>query len=153
MISRHRSCFVNQREFSDSVRQEVALLKQQRHESPFMYMLSGAYKYPELMDEILDPTRCHATGVLSNSGDPTKLFHTRFPTEGRKMRCGNLTLESWTGVPPLRHNTRVAVSLLTYRRQLTVCMRCEPRHFSTEHTSELLDRYVARITGKFDGES
>ena len=132
-------------EFLAGIRHEMAQLKRDRHESPFLNMISGARLHEEMLDNLLRDDLCLATGTLSNTGDPTKQFLCRLPEEKGRIRCGDLRLDSIGGTPPLRPNTHVAVSLFTYRRELRVCMRCDPKYFSVAASRELLRRYMARL--------
>jgi hypothetical protein len=132
-------------EFLDGVRREMAQVKRERRDSPFLNMISGARVHEEMLDNLLRDDLCLATGTLSNTGDPTKQFLSRLPDEGGRICCGGLRLESIGGTPPLRPNTRVAVSLFTYKRELTICMRCDPNYFSVATSRELLERYRANL--------
>ena len=85
------------------------------------------------------------TAILSNTGDPTKQFYAQLPKEGQVLRCGNLLLEDVAGVPPLRPGTSVTISIFTYRRELKICMRCDPNQFSEQDTQQLLDTYIDKI--------
>ncbi|GAF81567.1 unnamed protein product [marine sediment metagenome] len=142
-----RTCEEMDREldFVHGIGREMAELKFNRRESPFLNMISGARVHAELLDNLLRDDLCLSTGTLSNTGDPTKLFLTRLPIEQGVVQCGELRLESIGGAPPLRPNTRVAVSLFTYRRELRICMRCAPGSFSEPAARKLLNQYVSRF--------
>ncbi|PHS10651.1 MAG: hypothetical protein COA78_11130, partial [Blastopirellula sp.] len=153
VITREISQIEHDKKFSDSLQQELSSLKATRHCSSLISTLFGKAIDPEMFQNSLDPSRGNVTGVFANIGDPTKLFYTRFPNQGGKIRCGNLTLESCLGVPPVREGTRVSVCLYNYRRELTICMRCEPNYFSAEDTNLLLDLFVAKIRSDIDDKS
>lgn len=136
---------LNEPDFLDGVRREMAQVKRDRRDSPFLNMISGARVHEEMLDNLLRDDLCLATGTLSNTGDPTKQFLVRLPDEKGRIRCGDLRLDSIGGTPPLRPNTRVAVSLFTYRRELSVCMRCDPNYFTLTQSREILRRYMADL--------
>jgi hypothetical protein len=122
---------------------EVLNIKHNRDKILFMHLLAGAqHFYPRTLKASLFVKRSLATAILSNTGDPTRQFHVEFPRENGLIRCGNLTLEDISGVPPMRPGTRATISVFTYRRVLKICMRCDPNQFSESETGELLDLFV-----------
>lgn len=128
-----------------SLREEMLMLKRDRHHSRFMNILAGGQRFPFLLRAALFGNRCLATAVLSNTGDPTRRFLVDLPRENGAIRCGNLRLEDVSGVPPMRARTRATISIFTYRRVLKICMRCNPYLFAPEDTQALLDAYVDRV--------
>jgi hypothetical protein len=145
VVSREAADLDEQPSFLAGLRQEMSRLKAERHESPFLNMISGARLHTELLEHLLDDGRCLATGTLSNTGDPTKHFLSRLPVERGVLRCGGLQLDSIGGTPPLRPNTNVTVSLFSYRRELRICLRCSSRSFSAAATQALLGQFVDRL--------
>jgi hypothetical protein len=132
--------------FRRQLAQELLQFKAARRKIPFMHMMAGGqYFYPKMLKLSLKIKRSLATAILSNTGDPTRQFYVEFPREDGRVRCGNLLLEDVSGVPPLRPGTNVTVSIFTYRRELKICMRCDPNQFSAADTRLLLDRYAANL--------
>jgi hypothetical protein len=128
-----------------SIRDETAQIKNQRLGTRFVDMLAAALRVRPLLRAALSGRRCLSTAVLSNVGDPTRRFTARLPRCKGRVVAGNLVLEGITGVPPLRPKTRAAIIIITYRRQLTVSMRCDPYLFRPEDTRERLSIYVDRL--------
>ena len=132
--------------FRKRLSNELLQLKHHRKEIRFMHMLAGGhYFYPRILKMSLDLKRNLATAILSNTGDPTKQFYSQFPREGGVVCCGNLKLEDVSGVPPIRPGTSTTVSIFTYRRELKICLRCDPNKFSEADARQLLDLYVQNI--------
>jgi len=128
-----------------SIRDETSQIKNQRLGTRFVDMLAAALSVRGLLRVALSGRRCLSTAVLSNVGDPTRRFTARLPRDKGRVVAGNLVLERITGVPPLRPKTRAAIIIITYRRQLTVSMRCDPYLFRPEDTREQLAIYVERL--------
>ncbi len=124
---------------------ETLLLKHQRHRTHFMNLVVGSRKYPRILKAILFRNHCMATAVLSNTGDPTKRFLVDLPRENGLVRCGNLLLTDFIGVPPIRIKTGATISVFTYRRVLKICLRCDPHFFNLEQTQLLLNQYVDQL--------
>ncbi|RMF38433.1 MAG: chromosome condensation protein [Planctomycetota bacterium] len=130
---------------ADFVRQEMTRLKTERYFTGFAKLMVMARWNPKMAKLILRSPKCFASAIVSNTGDPTKSFYAALPRVGGRVQCGNLTLESVSGVPPLRKKSRVTISIFTYLRELKICMRCSPHHFSAAGTQQLLDAFVARL--------
>jgi hypothetical protein len=88
--------------------------------------------------------------VLSNTADPSRRFTGRFPRQAGRICCGNLVLEDITGIPPLRPKTRASFAISQYDRRLTLCLRCDPRHFRLSDTAELLQMYSQQLRQSAD---
>ena len=137
--------------FRQQLASELLNVKTNRHKVRFMHMMAGGhYFYPRLLKISLDWKRNLATAILSNTGDPTKQFHAELPREAGAIRCGNLLLEDISGVPPLRPGTNATVSIFTYRRNLKICLRCDPNQFNVDQTKSLLDMYIENIVSEID---
>lgn len=153
-IRRSRKQLQDKENFRKELANELLHLKASRHKIRFMHMIAGGhYFYPWTMKASLNLKKNLATTILSNTGDPTKQFHVDFPREDGKLRCGNLLLDDISGVPPLRPGTNATISIFTYRRNLKICMRCDPNQFSDLDTRRLLNLYVENIAGDLEFES
>jgi hypothetical protein len=84
-------------------------------------------------------SRCLASAIYTNPGDPTKRFTARFPRRAGTVVCGDLVLDQFCGSPPLRPKTHVALVTSAFRRKLTVCVRCDPRLFDAASAQQFLD--------------
>lgn len=124
---------------------ETALIKKERRGLLFGDMLGGAMQFRWLLPLMASSKRCLATAVLSNAGDPSKRFIAKLPRSKGRIVAGNLVLENITGVPPLRINTHVSISIITYMRKLEICLRCCPRMFSAADARRLCDMYTQSI--------
>lgn len=132
------------------LREEMTYVKQTRHTSRFTNMIVGSIKYPRLARLLLRSPKCLATATLSNTGDPSRRFHVEFPKQDRNLRCGNIVLTEFGGVPPMRHQTRATTSIFTYGRGLKICMRCDPHLFRPCDTRALLETYADELQGVVD---
>lgn len=127
------------------IRHETALIKHERRGTRFVDMVAAALSIRGLLPLALSSSYCMATAVLSNVGDPARRWTARLPRDNGRVVAGNLVMEDLTGVPPLRPNTRATVSAFTYRRGLTISLRCDPCRFRPEDTRELLTQYANRL--------
>lgn len=144
-IRRPERTIRDHKKLADSLRVETTMLKNNRHNTSFMNMLAGSYRYQKTMDFILRG-KSLATAVMSNTGDPTRHFNVQFPKDKGVVRCGDLMLETISGTPPMRKNTRLTISAFTYRRVLKICLRCDPHYFSDADAQAFLDIYVDKLT-------
>jgi hypothetical protein len=128
-----------------SIRNETALIKDQRSGTAFMDTIFAASGTRWLLPFLLSRNLCLATAVLSNAGDPSRRFTAQFPRRSGRVVCGDLVLEEISGVPPLRPKTRAAFSVSQYQRRLSISLRCTPHLFRSEDTALLLGLYVERL--------
>lgn len=133
-----QSLLKNTEAFRDLIRNEMIRIKNTRHTCTFTNMIVGFVRFPRVMRFVVKFPKSLATATLSNTGDPSRRFHVDFPKDGDRVRCGNLRLTGFSGVPPMRANTRATTSVFTYRRGLKVCMRCDPTRLTEEDTKSIL---------------
>ena len=128
-----------------TIRDETLRIKHEKRGKLFIDAVMASTYIPGLLRFLLNRERCLATLILSNVGDPTRRFLSRFPRQRGKILCGNLRLERVAGVPPLRHQSRATVSIVTYGRELAIHMRCDSRTMSRADARAFLRMYVARL--------
>ncbi len=124
---------------------ETALIKQERRGILFGDTLGGAMQFRWLLPFMASGKRCLATAVLSNAGDPSKRFIAKLPRSKGRIVAGDLVLENIIGVPPIRINTHVTISVISYMRKLEICLRCCPRKFSASDAQRLSAMYTKSI--------
>lgn len=145
-VRRTKAQVQDKKKFRNDLGNELRHIKHSRHKIRFMHMLvGGQHLYPKLMKATLNWKRSMATAILSNTGDPTRQFYTDFPRNKGVVQVGNLSLEGISGVPPLRPGTNATVSIFTYRRELKICLRCDPNQFSEQDTGSLLNAFVENL--------
>ncbi len=124
---------------------ETTRIKNERRGLAFGDTLSGAIRYRWMLPWMVSGRRCQATAVLSNAGDPTKRFTAKLPRNKGRIVAGNLILDDFIGVPPLRIKTHVTISIITYLRKLSICVRCCPMLFSIHDARRLSEMYTQAI--------
>ena len=135
----------NPKQLLRSVRDETLQIKREQRGKRFIDAIMLGFYIPGLIKYLLGRNRCLSTVILSNVGDPSRRFLARFPREQGKVICGNLRLESISGVPPLRPLSRATVSIVTYGREFAINVRCDPMTMSLEDANAFLDLFVERL--------
>lgn len=133
-----------------ALKEETSRVRNRQAARRFVDTIAAAAAYPGLLSVVAKMPRTLATVIFSNLGDPTRRFTTRFPRQDGRLLCGNLRLESVTGVPPLRPRTRAALLVLSYNDYLTINLRCDPHRFSSQDTDALLLLFGSRLQGILD---
>lgn len=152
-LARKGSATVSWEELVRGINRDTVLIKHRRLGTRFVDTVAAVSAVPHLLPRLLRSRRPMATAVLSNTGDPSRRFLAKFPRHRRRAVCGNVVLEEMDGTPPLRRGTRATISIFSYRRMLTVSLRCDPYSFSADDTEELLSQYVAQIGGPVEESS
>lgn len=127
------------------VRNETELVRKYGLGHFFLGNIALVQTVPGLLNWLLSGERCFATTILSNFGNVTRQMGFEFPDEEGRLVVGNARLESWRVAAPVRHLTRTSFAALTYAGRLTICLRCDPRYYSSGAARELLAYYVERI--------
>lgn len=110
-------------------------------------------KFPFCLRLMSSPRKCHASVVLSNLGDPTRRFYKKHPRQNGKLVYGDLTLEHFFGIPPLRPLTQVVILLSFCHGQLTISLRTDSRWFRPEESSQLLSRFQENVLRSLESQS
>jgi hypothetical protein len=129
----------------DRIREETRQIKNGNRQRSFLNALTTAMNLPFVLEHMLQRNVCLATSVFSNAGDPSRRFTCQLPKRRGKVSCDEFTLESITGVPPLRRMTHCTMSSSIYGRKLTFSMRCTPQHFSQQESAKLLNLYCEQL--------
>jgi NRPS condensation-like uncharacterized protein len=132
-------------ELIKSVRDEVMEIKHSQSGRRFIDAIMAAKRIPGLLPLLLSRTRCISTITVSNVGDPTKRFLATFPRKNGRIVCGDVTLERWQGVSPLRPHTHAAVCILSFYRELVINVRCDPNRMTNDDARKFLVAYVQQL--------
>jgi len=127
------------------VRNETELVRKYGLGHFFLGNIVLVQSVPGMLNWLLSGERCFATTILSNFGNVTRQMGYDFPVEEGRLVIGNVRLERWQVAAPVRHLTRTSFAALTYAGRLTICLRCDPRYYSSGSARELLACYVERI--------
>lgn len=110
----------------------------------FLWGLSLLQALPGGMSRTLGSAGSLATAVLSNLG--VTLDDCPLPRRHGLLAAGNLTLEAFEFLPPVRPQTALACGVATYAGRLSLAMHYDGRVLSAEAAGELLDDLVARVS-------
>jgi hypothetical protein len=131
-------------ELLESIREETEAVRRGKLS---LYFLGGlaTLQARGLQTRVLDSQMVFATAVLTNLGDPTHRFGTRFAQTPQGLQVGNLRLTRLAALPPLRPNTRAAFSVCNRRATLDISLKWDPLYFSPLDANDLLGQYVAQL--------
>jgi hypothetical protein len=144
-LSRRGSELADRAKLATSIREETAGIKHNRLGERFNDMVAMSDHVPWLKKLALNFPRALCTAVMSNVGDPSRRFLAKFKRKGGCVVCGNLVLERISGFPPLRPKSRATFSIVSYRRELTIGLRCDPHDYSIQDTDRLLAIYTSAL--------
>ena len=143
-LTRRVSEINDEAQLLELVRQDMLDVKNGDPQSAFVNAITSAME-GSMLPWIMNRYSCMATSVLSNAGDPSRRFTCKLPKKRGKVSCDEFTLESITGVPPLRRHTRCTLSSSIYGRKLTFSMRCDPFLFQENDSEQLLDLFCDQL--------
>lgn len=138
------------KELLESIGRETAQIKYATAGTDFIDAISGAESTPWLVPWMLRRSRCLATAVLTNNGDPARRMTAKIKRKAGRLITGSseheIVVTRFSGVPPLRPKTRAAVCAMIYAKQLTISLRGDPVMFREEDSQALLERYVKSLS-------
>lgn len=132
-------------EILPTVREEMLAIRTQRAGIAFADTVALANMFWGLLPLLAKAPVCLATTGLSNIGDPTRRFTAILPRRKGSIVAGNLVLDDVTGTPPLRRKAYGTFSIFSYRRKLTICLRCEQPPLSADDTTRFLNLYGEQL--------
>jgi hypothetical protein len=148
LTRRSRHCD-DSRGLIESVRTETEAIRRGRLSAFFLGSLAIALS-AGMLDKLLTSRFCFSTVVLSNFGVPSRRFVARFPQADEGLVVGNTVFLGLTGVPPTRPGTRAAFAVVSSARDLTISLKCDPRHFGPIDAARLLGEYVSQVVATAD---
>lgn len=131
--------------FITQVSAEIDQAKRLRLPAQFLKKLAIARICQRWFQRCFSTSRCWGTAILTQLGDPTRRFHTRFPREDGRVLIGNLLLSDFVSCGPLRPLTHAILSTNAYGNELTLSMRCDPTKIAKETAESVLDDFVERL--------
>ena len=125
-----------------TIRDDTNIIKNRKTGAEFLEAIAKGFGYKWLIPFIVSKRSTMSTAVISNVGDPTRRYTSRLPRKKGDLICGNLTLETVGGSPPLRPNTRSGWAITTYRRKFTVSVRLDPFLYDETDEREIMDIFL-----------
>ncbi len=90
---------------------------------------------------------CISTVVVSNVGDPSRRMRSGVGRVDGLDAPGDLVIQGFFGVPPLRPRTRAAIGVTTYAGRLSLCCLCSTHREPREGARQFLDLVRQELEG------
>lgn len=131
-------------ELAGSIRADTRDLKRQRAGEDFIHGVAALQRIGGVLPWVLRQQRCLSSAVLTNLGDPTQLFKTKFPRRNDRCLVGNLELECFTGFTAVRPLTRASFAITISAGTMVAGVHCDPQGFSLADAQQLIDAFKSR---------
>lgn len=126
---------------------ETRTIKQGRLGNALLHVAQLAAKFPSGLKTLMTPRypwTCSSSAVLSNLGTPYAASTLPRNALGQ-LRAGPLTLTSVELLPPIRPQTRAAIGVVSYAREMRLTLHYDSRWLSPVAARALLHSYVAAL--------
>jgi NRPS condensation-like uncharacterized protein len=143
-LDRRPHRFRSPRALIRSVRWEMGICKRWRAGLTLLQFIRLFRRLPGGLKRMLPEDRCVATTVLSNIGDLTRSI--ALPQRDGLLTAGNVVLERYDVLPPVRPLTSASFGVNTYAGRLCLAVHCDPHLFTPADAQELLGTFVGQIT-------
>ncbi len=112
----------------------------------FLKKLALIAHVPMWFDYWFSTKHCWATAILTQIGDPTRRFRTRFKRTHGRIVVGDLVLSDFVSCGPLRPLSRGLLSINTYGNTMTLTFCWDPATIDRSAAEVFLDRMISRLT-------
>ncbi len=116
---------------------ELGNIRKWNLEKTFLLLVRCMSLFPGLLRRSARKQVCRATSVLTNLGAP--MDRVKLPRNQGKIVAGNLTLDDFDLIVPLRPLTPVGFAALRYAGVQRLGMHFDPRQISRENANQLID--------------
>lgn len=126
------------------IHHEMELTKKHDQKYVFLTVLRILNSVPGLLEMFLDSSKCRSTGVLSNLGRVLEIAPVPRTPEG-KIQLGESVLEFVDAAPPIRSQTMISFSALTYAGALRLCLRYDHHFMTLSDANEFLKIFHEKL--------
>ncbi len=105
----------------------------------FLRAIHSLTRWPWLLTLATRLPLCVSTVVVSNIGDPSRRMRSGVGKFDGRDAPGDLVIQGFLGVPPLRPRTRATIGVTTYAGRLSLCCLCSAHPSPHEAARLFLD--------------
>ncbi|MFT5523172.1 MAG: NRPS condensation-like uncharacterized protein [Pirellulaceae bacterium] len=128
----------NPEELLRGIHRETTAIKRDQLGTHLLYALDLVRKISGGMQLVLR-NPCISTTVLSNLGDISNVC------PQLESLANELTVKSFTFIPPVRPGTRAVFAVSTFRGSLSISLTTDPHYFDANDAEELQQQFLAKI--------
>ena len=129
----------------ESISTETTAIRRGNLGQFFLDALSRIVRIPGGLSWFVSPRSCCATTVLSSLGDLKSHFRHKLPLVDGYFKTGNLTIEQFLAIPPLRPLTRAVFLTTSYAGELTIIMRADSHTMDDSDAQTLLKAFIRSL--------
>ena len=120
----------------------------------FLFSLQVLAAIPGMLARVTRPSRCAATALFTNLGDPLERTPLSSTSTGH-LSAGNAVLRSLYAPAPVRPYTSAALSIVRYAGQLFFALTYDPRAISPDDAESLWQEFFQRVhdSGRLAGSA
>lgn len=142
-LDRNESQLQCEQSLLDSVQDELHNKARQDFRISFVTMLQVGRHLPGGLKKFLSDRRCWSTCIFSSLG---VLFRdVVLPDDDGCLVAGNVRMEQWDLVPPLRDNLGLTICPYTYAGRMSVVFHYDPTRINGEQLAMMLQTYLSRL--------
>jgi hypothetical protein len=141
-LDRREPQFADPAKLLKSIHDEMQLIKDNQLGLTFVLSLRLFKRLPGGLKNTARADRCASTCLITNVGDV--FAKTPVPDRDGRLVAGDLVLEGYECLAPLRPLTAAAFTLFRYCGRQCISLHYDPRVLTAEQAQDLLDKYAAR---------
>jgi hypothetical protein len=127
----------------EMINQELDFIRRNKLEKTFLIVVRCLSAFPSLVRRLAMSKKCRATSALTNLGAPFERLN--LPREREKIKIGNLVLEDFDLIVPLRLHTPAVFAVARYAGELIITMQFDPRLVADEKAESLIESFFTRL--------
>lgn len=145
LVGRRVSDCDNSDRLLSSLTAETRLIKDWALGAVFVNAITLLDRVPGMLSLMTGFCRQFTTVIYSNLGNPEHRLSAELPERDGRLRAGDLELRSFSGAPPVRPGTRLAMMLTQYGGRLVLGAHVDGRWFGRELGEQFLRLYEAQL--------
>jgi NRPS condensation-like uncharacterized protein len=128
-----------------SIHKETDYIKQNNLGHALIRAVHWLGTIPWILPVFLKVPICQATLVLTNLGMP--FYKSHLQRVDGLVYAGGVTLTAFDTMPPVRNKTRLSLSVNYYAKKLSLTLRYDSIHLSTDAAKKFLQMFIIRLKG------
>ena len=136
--------------FTEALDREIRIIDQWQLSKLFLLAIRGMSLVPGMLKRSATSNKSRGTSVFTNLSE--SLSRMGLPTDESGLSAGNLTLEEFDLVGPIRQGTPLNMTIQQHLGRIRISLHVDPRVLSRAEANLFIDSYATRLTGHAEQE-
>jgi hypothetical protein len=122
---------------------EIGVIRNWQLNKLFLLAIRGMSVVPGMLQRSASSTKCRGTAIFTNLSEP--FGRLGLPLENDCVRVGNLLLQEFDFVGPIRRSTPVNLSVQKHLGRIRLSLHADPRLLKLDESMRFLELFAHRL--------